>query len=180
VRKSGKLPHHRGSTSPRLLQPCGLLVRYLPLAVGLLLTVSPTLDAQTRAVRTVSADGAAAALAAARAEASKRSWTMSIAIVDPAGDLLAFHRMDGASPASIQNALGKARTAARFRRPTQVYDSLIANGRPGLLNFENMTPLEGGTPLLLDGVVVGAIGVSGGTSAEDAVIARAGVSAVKP
>src|SRR5262249_52757313 len=101
------------------------------------------LAAQTRMIRTVSADGARQALAAARAEAMKRGFTMSIAIVDPAGDLLAFHRMDGASVSSIQNALGKARTAARFRRPTQVYDSLVANGRPGLLNFENMTPLEG-------------------------------------
>lgn len=155
-------------------------VRYLPLVLTLFLAISPGLSAQTRAIRTVSADGADAALAAARAEAGKRSWTMSIAIVDPAGDLLAFHRMDGASPASIQNALGKARTAARFRRATQAYDSLIASGRAGLLNFENMTPLEGGVPIVVDGVVVGGIGVSGGTSAEDAVVAKAGAAAVRP
>ena len=88
--------------------------------------------------------------------------------------------MDGASPASIQNALGKARTAARFRRTTQVYDSLISNGRTSLLNFENMTPLEGGVPIVIDGVVVGAIGVSGATAAQDAEVARAGAAVVRP
>ena len=155
-------------------------VRYPPLVLTLFLAISPGLSAQTRAIRTVSADGADAALAAARAEAGKCSWTMSIAIVDPAGDLLAFHRMDGASPASIQNALGKARTAARFRRATQAYDSIVTSGRAGFLNFENMTPLEGGVPIVVDGVVVGGIGVSGGTSAEDAVVAKAGAAAVRP
>lgn len=142
--------------------------------------VTDSLAAQTRQVRMVAAEGATQAVAAARSAAEKQGWQMSIAVVDPAGDLVAFHRMDGASPSSIQNALGKARTAARFRRPTQVYDSLIANGRTGLLNLENLTPLEGGIPLQLDGQTIGGIGVSGGTSAQDAVIAQAGAAAVKP
>jgi glc operon protein GlcG len=142
--------------------------------------LAPDLAAQTRMIRTVSADGASQALTAARAEAVKRGFTMSIAIVDPSGDLIAFHRMDGASVSSIQNALGKARTAARFRRATQVYDSLVASGRTGLLNFENMTPLEGGIPVVVEGVVVGAIGVSGGVSSDDATVAKAGADAVKP
>lgn len=144
------------------------------------LFLAPSLSAQTRMIRTVSAEGAGQALAAARAEAVKRGFNMSIAIVDPAGDLLAFYRMDGAGVSTVQNALGKARTAARFRRATQVYDSLVANGRPGLLNFENMTPLEGGIPISVEGVVVGAIGVSGGASSDDAIIAKAGADAVKP
>lgn len=139
-----------------------------------------SLPAQTRQVRTVSSDGAMRALLAAQAEATAKGWLMSIAVVDPAGELLAFARMDGASPASIQNALGKARTAARFRRTTQVYDSLVSNGRTSLLNFENMTPLEGGVPILIDGVVVGAIGVSGATAAQDAEVARAGAAVVRP
>lgn len=139
-----------------------------------------SLPAQTRQVRTLNAEGAAKALAAAQAEATQKGWQLSIAVVDPAGELLAFARMDGASPASIQNALGKARTAARFRRPTQVYDSLVAHGRPGLLNFENMTPLEGGIPILVEGVVVGAIGVSGATASQDAEVARAGAAVVRP
>ena len=139
-----------------------------------------SLPAQTRQVRTVSSDGAMRALLAAQAEATAKGWLMSIAVVDPAGELLAFARMDGASPASIQNALGKARTAARFRRTTQVYDSLVSNGRTSLLNFENMTPLEGGVPIVVDGVVVGAIGVSGATAAQDAEVARAGAAVVRP
>ena len=139
-----------------------------------------SLPAQTRQVRTVSSDGAMRALLAAQAEATQKGWQLSIAVVDPAGELLAFARMDGASPASIQNALGKARTAARFRRTTQVYDSLVSNGRTSLLNFENMTPLEGGVPILIDGVVVGAIGVSGATAAQDAEVARAGAAVVRP
>jgi glc operon protein GlcG len=155
-------------------------MRYAGLLFSVLLCSFTPLAAQTRNIRSVSGDGAGQALAAARAEATKRGWSMSIAVVDPAGDLIGFHRMDGASPASIDNALGKARTSARFRRPTQVYDSLVTHGRQGLMNFENMTPLEGGVPIVVDGVVVGAIGVSGGASAEDAVVAQAGAAAVKP
>ena len=141
---------------------------------------SSQLKAQTRQMRTIAAEGAAQAIAASRAAAEKQGWQMSIAVVDPAGDLIAFYRMDGASPATVQNALGKARTAARFRRPTQAYDSLITNGRTGLLNFENMTPLEGGIPVQLEGVTIGGIGVSGGSSAQDAVVANAGAAAIKP
>lgn len=138
------------------------------------------LPAQTRTIRTISGEGAKLALAAAEAEARKNNWEMSFAVVDPAGELIAFHRMDGAGVATIQNASGKAKTAARFRRPTQAYDSMVSGGRPSLLNFENMTPIEGGVPVVVGGVVVGAIGVSGGTSPQDAVVARAAAAAVKP
>jgi len=135
--------------------------------------------AQTRQVRTLSADGAQAALTAAMAEAKKNNWQVSIAVVDPAGELLAFVRMDGANVSTTQNATGKAMTAARFRRATQVYDS-VSKVRPGILTFENMTAVEGGVPISIDGVVVGAIGVSGAASTEDAQMARAGAGAVKP
>lgn len=144
------------------------------------LCCASSLTAQTRTVRTVNAEGAKLALAAAEAEARKNGWEMSIAINDPAGELIGFHRMDGASYATIQNATGKAKTAARFRRPTQVLDSLVGAGRIAFLGFENMTPVEGGVPIVLNGVVVGAIGVSGGTSAQDAVVARAGAAVIKP
>ena len=135
--------------------------------------------AQTRQVRTLSAEGAQNALAATLAEAKKNNWLVSIAVVDPAGELLAFARMDGAGISTIENALGKARTSARFRRPSQVYDS-VAKVRPGIMSFENMTAVEGGVPITIDGVVIGAIGVSGAASTEDAQMARAGVAAVKP
>lgn len=143
------------------------------------LLVAP-LTAQTRSIRAINAEGAKAALAAAEAEARKNGWELSIAVVDPAGELVAFLRMDGASFASVQTALGKARTAGRYRRPTQVFDSLINSGRYNMLNMENMMPLEGAVPIVLGGVVVGAIGASGATSAQDAVAARAGAAVVKP
>ena len=98
---------------------------------------------------------------------------------DPAGELLAFARMDGAGISTIQNALGKAVTSARFRSPSQRFDSL-ATVRPGLLTFENVTAVEGGVPIVVEGVVVGAIGVSGASSAQDAQVGRAGAAAVRP
>lgn len=145
------------------------------------LAVAPSLPAQTRTTSILAAEGARRAVLAAEAEAARQGWQVSIAVVDPAGDLLAFHRMDGASPATVENARGKARTAARFRRPTRAYDSMISSGRAGLLNFESMTPVEGGVPVLgAAGALLGAIGVSGATSAQDAEVARAGAAAVQP
>jgi glc operon protein GlcG len=148
------------------------------LLLAMMLVAAPA-AAQTRQVRTLSAEGAQNALTAALAEAKKNNWQVSVAVVDPAGELIAFVRMDGANVATTQNALGKAVTAARFRRPSQVYDS-VSKVRPGITTFESMTAVEGGVPILLDGVVVGAIGVSGAASTEDAQMARAGVAAVKP
>lgn len=144
-----------------------------------LFALAAPLASQTRQVRTVSAEGAANALNAALAEARRNNWQVSIAVLDPAGELLAFARMDGAGIATIDNALGKGRTAARFRQPSQRFDSL-ATIRPGLLTFANVTAVEGGVPITIEGVVVGAIGVSGATSAQDAQVARAGATAVQP
>lgn len=146
--------------------------------LGLALVAVPAV-AQTRQVRTLSAEGAQNALTTALAEAKKNNWVVSVAVMDPAGELLAFVRMDGAGISTIENALGKARTSARFRTPSQRFDSM-ATIRPGLLTFENMTAVEGGVPILIDGVVVGSIGVSGASSAQDAQMARAGAAAVKP
>jgi glc operon protein GlcG len=145
---------------------------------ALMLFAAPAM-AQTRQVRTLNAEGAQNALTAALAEAKKNNWLLSIAVVDPAGELLAFARMDGAGISTIQNALGKAVTSARFRGPSQRFDSL-ATIRPGLLTFENVTAVEGGVPISIEGVVVGAIGVSGATSVQDAQVARAAAAAVKP
>ncbi len=155
-----------------------LLTRTLP-TVAFALSLATPLASQTRQVRTLSADGATAALTAAVAEAKRNNWLLSIAIVDPAGELLAFARMDGAGISTIENALGKARTSARFRQPTQRFDSL-ASVRPGLLTFDNMTAVEGGVPIVVEGVVVGAIGVSGASSAQDAQVGRAAAAAVRP
>jgi glc operon protein GlcG len=147
--------------------------------IGALLLAAAPAAAQTRQVRTLNAEGAQNALTAALAEAKKNNWLLSIAVVDPAGELLAFVRMDGAGISTIQNALGKAVTSARFRSPSQRFDSL-ATIRPGLLTFENVTAVEGGVPITIEGVVVGAIGVSGASSAQDAQVGRAAAAAVKP
>jgi uncharacterized protein GlcG (DUF336 family) len=136
--------------------------------------------AQVRPIRTVSAEGAQRAIAAAATEARGRGWGVSIAVVDPAGELVAFLKLDGAAYSSVDNARAKARTAARFRRPTRVFDSTLTAGRLALLGLPNMTPVEGGVPIVVGGEVVGAIGVSGVTSAQDAQVAQAGAAAVQP
>lgn len=149
----------------------------LPLLFALLLATS--LQAQTRSLAVISHDGAQKALSLGLAAARQGGWNMSIAIVDPAGDLIAFARLDGASPASITNALGKARTAARFRHATEGIDSAVVT-RPGLMTFEGLTAVGGGVPVTLDGVIVGAIGVSGGSPTQDAAVAREAGRAIAP
>ena len=151
----------------------------LTLAALLLGAAATAAHAQLRPARSVSLEGAQRALAAAAAEARQRGWAVSIAVVDPAGDLVAFVRLDGAPPASVDIAPAKARTAARLRRTTGGLDSAAA-GRPAILGLPGITPVEGGVPILIDGEVVGAVGVSGVTSPQDAQVARAGAAAVKP
>jgi glc operon protein GlcG len=136
--------------------------------------------AQLRAVRAISADGAQRALAAAAAEARRQKWAVSIAVVDPGGELVAFLRLDGAPYGSVDVAPAKARTAARFRRPTRALDSTITAGRTAILGLPGVTPVEGGVPIVIGGEVVGAVGVSGVASSEDARVARAGAAAVQP
>ncbi|WP_052129715.1 GlcG/HbpS family heme-binding protein [Sphingomonas sp. 35-24ZXX] len=97
---------------------------------------------------------------------------MAFAIVEPSGDLVAFVRMDGVVYASTQVAIQKARSAARFRLDTAEFETRVMAGRTVLLASEEVLPIGGGVPILADGCVIGAIGVSGGTSAEDASMAR--------
>jgi uncharacterized protein GlcG (DUF336 family) len=115
--------------------------------------------------------------AAAESEAVGRGWTVGIAIVDPAGGLICFLLLDGTQPASEEIAIAKARTAARLKRPTRVLEDGIAGGRTALLSVPGMLSLEGGLPFLHQGQVVGAIGVSGMTSPEDAIVAQAALRA---
>jgi uncharacterized protein GlcG (DUF336 family) len=105
---------------------------------------------------------------------------VSIAVVDAAGELVAFQRMDDAALTSIGVSQAKARTAARFRRPTRALDSTLAAGRTALLAFEGIMPVEGGVPIVVGGRVVGGVGVSGVTSQQDAQCAQAGANAVRP
>jgi glc operon protein GlcG len=119
------------------------------------------------------------ALAAAEAEARRNNWNVSIAVVDVAGELLAFERFDDAAIMTVAVSQGKARTAARGKRPSKAYDSLVTAGRVQLLAFD-VIPVEGGVPITVNGKIVGAVGTSGATSAQDAQVSKAGAEAVKP
>lgn len=119
-------------------------------------------------------------LAAAKTEADNNSWPVAIAIVDTGGHLVAFHRLDNTQLGSVEVALAKAKTAALFRRSTKVFQDAMAQGGAGLriLALPGATPVEGGLPIVVDGKIVGGIGVSGVQSSEDAQIAGAGLSAL--
>ena len=117
--------------------------------------------------------------AAAEAEAVKYNWAVSIAIVDDGGHLLWFQRLDGAAPISAHIAPAKARTSALGRRDSKVYEDMINGGRASFLSAPNLEGmLEGGVPILKDGQCLGAVGVSGVKSSEDAQIAKAAVAAL--
>jgi uncharacterized protein GlcG (DUF336 family) len=118
------------------------------------------------------------AMTAALAEAGQRQWKMNCAIVEPTGDLVAFEKMDQAQYASIQIAQDKARTAARFRRPTKALFDAIQHGNPYIIALSGATPVEGGFPIIVEGKLIGAIGCSGGTGNQDATTAKAGRDAV--
>jgi glc operon protein GlcG len=120
-----------------------------------------------------------AVAAAAEAEALKNQWAVTIAIVDDGGHLLWLQRLDGAAPISAQIAPAKARTAALGRRESKVYEDMINGGRVSFLSAPGLEGLlEGGVPVLKDGQCLGAVGVSGVKSIEDAQIARAGIAAL--
>lgn len=125
-------------------------------------------------------DAARKAVAAAEAEARRNSWRVSIAVVDAHGELVAFQRMDDAPYTSTDVAQAKARSAARFRRPTRTFDSTLTAGRTALLGLPGVVPIEGGVPITVGGRVVGAVGVSGATSQQDAQCAQAGAATVTP
>lgn len=130
----------------------------------------------------ISLESARAAIEAAKAEGVSHEWAVAIAVVDTGGHLVAFERLDSTQHGSVEVALDKARTAVAFRRPTKVFEEILAGGGEGLriLGLRNATPIEGGVPLLVGGKVVGAIGVSGVTAAQDGQIAAAGAAALEP
>lgn len=115
---------------------------------------------------------------AAKAEAQRNQWAVVIAICDDGGHLIVLHRLDGVAPISSAIAPAKARAAALGKRETQVYEDMINKGRAAFLSAPLDGMLEGGVPIIVDGYVVGAIGVSGVKSSEDAQIAKAGIAAL--
>jgi len=151
-------------------------------ALAMVAAVAAPALAQTMSYGTpVNLDTAKKIAAPAIAEARKNNWTMAIAIVDPAGDLVYFERMDDTQVGSVDVAIAKARAAARFKRPTKQFQDTVAAGGEGLrmLGLPGAIPVDGGVPLVVGGKIVGAIGASGGTSAQDGQVAAAGVAALK-
>jgi len=132
----------------------------------------------SRSIPFITLEGAKVLAAAAEAEALKRGWTVAIAVVDPAGGLVLLHVLDETQPASQDIAIEKARTAARFKRPTKAMEDAVAGGRMSLLSVSRFAlMLEGGVPLTRDGAIIGAIGISGMTSAQDGEVAAAALAA---
>ncbi len=115
-------------------------------------------------------------LTAARQEAQAQQWNVTIAVVDDGGHPLALERMDGCAPASAYIAVEKARSAALGRKETRDYEQMVNGGRTAFVTAPLLTSLEGGVPLRVDGQVVGAIGVSGVKSEQDAQVAKAGAA----
>ncbi len=129
----------------------------------------------------ISADNAKKAAAAALAEAAKNHWTMAVAVVDPNGTLIYYEKMDNTQIGSATVAIEKARSAAQFKRPTKAFQDALAAGGPGLriLGIAGAVPVEGGVPLVADGKIVGAIGLSGDSSDHDGQCAQAGAATIK-
>ena len=127
----------------------------------------------------ISLERAQAAIEAAVADAQKRGWKMNVAVADSGGNLVAFQRMDGAMLASIQIAEHKARAAAMFRRPTKIFeDGINLMHLNYLLAFDGVIASRGGIPLIENGAIIGAIGVSGGTDSQDEIVSEAGAAVI--
>jgi len=120
-------------------------------------------------------------VAGAEAEARKNHWSMAIAVLDSGGHLVMLERMDGTQLGSIEVARDKAYSAVLYRRPTKVFQDLVGQGGANLrlLGLRGASVLEGGIPLIVDGKVIGAVGVSGAASEQDAQVAKAGADALK-
>ena len=132
-----------------------------------------------KTTRYITLDGAKQMMAAAEGEAKKNNWNVAIAIVDAAGNLLMFHKLDDTQTGSIAVAMGKARTAAAFKRPTKAMEEMISGGRSVFLALEGLTPIQGGLPIMVDGQLLGGVGVSGVQSSQDEQVAQAAVEALK-
>ena len=153
----------------------------VPIVAGLLFASGANAQAFPPYGAPIGLDDARRVALPALAEASRNSWNVSVAIVDISGNLVYFEKMDGTHLGSVDVSIAKARSAALFRRPTKAFQDVVAAGGEGLriLRLEGAVPIDGGVPIVIDGKIVGAIGVSGVTSQQDGVIAAAGANAVR-
>jgi glc operon protein GlcG len=155
------------------------VVRSVPVLAGITGLVTSSATAQVTTQQTLTLDGARRVVAAAEAAARGKAGTGVIAVVDAGGNLMALERLDGTFAAGAHISIGKARTAAQFRKPTKVFEDIIRNGRTPMVALDDFTPLQGGVPIVLNGEIVGAVGVSGAASAqEDEDLAVAGAAAI--
>ena len=148
----------------------------------LVLTVTPAFAQMPNPYgSSINLDQAKKIAALSVAEAAKNNWKMAIAVVDVAGDLVYFEKMDGTQVASVNIAQDKARSSVRFKRPTKAMQDVLAQGGAGVrfLALQGAIPVEGGLPIVMDGKIVGAIGASGGSSDQDGLTAKAGADSVK-
>jgi len=128
--------------------------------------------------KVITLEAAKKMVAAGEVEAVKNGWNVAITIVDASGGLILFQKLDDTQPGSIQVSQGKARTSALFKRPTKAMEEMIAGGKTAFLAVDGITPIQGGLPVVVDGKVIGAIGVSGVTSAQDEQVAAAALAAL--
>lgn len=150
---------------------------FCSIALGLLATALCVGQVQTK--RSITLDGATRVIAAAMAEAHRAKATGIFAVVDDGGNLVALERIDGTFAAGANVSIGKARTAALFKKPTKFFEEVVGKGRTAMVALNDFTPLQGGVPIVVDGEIVGAIGVSGASSAsQDEEFAMAGAAAL--
>jgi uncharacterized protein GlcG (DUF336 family) len=146
------------------------------LAAMAVLTPAQTLQLPSRKVLTLEA--VKAILAGAEAHANANKWTVTISVTDAGGHLLALHRLDGSAASAIELSQRKARTAAIYKRPSKYYQESLQSGRQALLAFPDVVASEGGVPIVVDGEIIGAVGVSGVLPNQDGEIAQAGIDAL--
>ncbi len=146
------------------------------LALVLSLSIGTAAKAQLPVKKVLTLEVSKKIAAVAEAEAKKRGATVVIVIVDDGGHLLVLERLDDTQVASVEVGIGKARTAAIFRRPSKVFEDQVREGRVAAIALPGATPLQGGVPIIFEGKVIGAIGVSGNTPQEDEDIAKVGAN----
>jgi glc operon protein GlcG len=127
----------------------------------------------------ITLEDAKKAMAAAEAEARKNNWTVAIAILDAGANLIMFQKIDDTQLGSVNIAIGKAKTAVNFKRPSKALEEIISGGRQAFIAVEGLTPLQGGLPVMVDGKLIGAVGVSGVMSSQDEQVAQAAVNVLQ-
>ncbi len=148
---------------------------YIPTLIALCLSITPDFYAQLLEKKTISLDLAKKIAAAAETKAIENKLDVVISIVDESGNLIYFERMDNAQLGSIDISIQKAKTSVLFKRPTKAYEEKVAAGNNAILSLKDVLPFEGGIPLNVNNIQVGAVGVSGGTPQQDGMVAKAAV-----